>query len=153
MKCEASCTWFVLNNTYWNCFRGSLISQKLLNQTLTPNQLAMTPCLSPNLFAHQFLVGKREYKHLPYLSYQVVIKITCMSVSEFFVFCVLIQNAMQTYLGISGHRVAVGRMGLGYGPRPPDGAGLQQIIPWLCWETAREPKVSWRWPVQPLIYR
>ena len=58
---------------------------------------------------------------------------------------------MQTYCGISGHQVAVGGTGLGYGPWPPDGAGIQWIVPWLCWETAREPKGSWRWPVQPLI--
>ena len=49
---------------------------------------------------------------------------------------------MQTYCGISGHQVAVGGTGLGYGPRPPDGAGIQWIVPWLCWETAREPKGS-----------
>lgn len=28
--------------------------------------------------------------------------------------------------------------GLGYGPWPPDGAGIQQITPWLCWEPMQE---------------
>lgn len=58
---------------------------------------------------------------------------------------------MQTHCGISGHQVAVEGTGLGYGPQPPDGAGIQRIVPWLCWETAREPKGSWRWPVPPFI--
>lgn len=49
---------------------------------------------------------------------------------------------MQTHCGISGHQVAVEGTGLGYGPQPPDGAGIQRIVPWLCWETAREPKGS-----------
>lgn len=29
-------------------------------------------------------------------------------------------------------------MGLGYGPWPPDGAGIQQITPWLGWEPMQE---------------
>lgn len=28
-------------------------------------------------------------------------------------------------------------MGLGYGPRPPDGAGIQQITPWLFWDLCK----------------
>ena len=89
--CVKRCNHDNIANIYWDItlcqactlitrtLRGSLISQKLLDQALTPNQPAccVTPCQSPKLFAHQFSVGRREYKYQPYVYYQVVIKIMC----------------------------------------------------------------------------
>lgn len=45
-------------------------------------------------------------------------------------------------------------MGLGYSPWPPDGAGIQQITHTLALlgAFAREPKGSWKWPVQQTIH-
>lgn len=44
-------------------------------------------------------------------------------------------------------------MGLGYSSWPPDGAGIQQITNTLALlgAFAREPKGSWKWPVQQFI--
>lgn len=42
-------------------------------------------------------------------------------------------------------------MGLGYGPWPPDGAGIQQITPWLFWEPMEEHQRAPDGQCKPLI--